>query len=254
MALVTWRITTLRGRGASAEQGCQPPAGDSANGLAIAAALGDARRVTASVLVLIGAAVLHVALFTGTTWWLLRALGGHATEAAFGMPALIKRRVGTTTVSIGPIPTGSVTILGRMGDEPASDPRDWRHLKLGKRLAILCVPWLLVIAIAMGCLGPRHAASSFAHGVTQLLLVLDLTPLVRRFFALAAVNPVSVTLGLLFAKSVALNLLPVPGLAGGGLILELVPGRRPGWMLAGSLVMLWVTVRLVYALIRLLIT
>ena len=205
-------------------------------------------------LVLIGAAVLHVALFTATTWWLLGALGGHATEAAFGTPALIKRRVGTTTVSIGPIPTGSVTILGRMADEPVSDPRDWRTLGLGRRLAILFAPWLLVVAIAIGCLGPRHAAASFAHGVTQLLLVLDLTPLVRRFLALAAVNPVWVTLGLLFAKSAALNLLPVPGLAGGGLLLELLPRRRPGWMLAGSLVMLYVSVRVIYALIRLLIT
>jgi hypothetical protein len=248
MALVSRRITTFRGRGASADRGCRPAAGDSANRLAIAAALGDARRV----LVLIGAAVLHVALFTGTTWWLLGALGGHATEAAFGTPALIKRRVGTTIVSIGPIPTGSVTILGRTADELVSDPRDWRQLGLGKRLAILFAPWVLVVAI--GCLGPRHAATSFAHGVTQLLLVLDLTPLVRRFVALAAVNPVWVTVGLLFAKSAALNLLPVPGLAGGGLVLELMPRRRPGWMLAGSLVMLYVSVRVIYALIRLLIT
>lgn len=224
--------------------------GDSAIHLAIAAVLGDARRV----LVLIGAAVLHVALFTATTWWLLGALGGHATEAAFGTPALIRPPIGTTLVSFGPIPTGSVTILGRMADEPVSDPRDWRNLALGKRLAILCAPWSIVIAIAIGCLGPRHAATSFVHGVTQLLGVLDLTPLVRRFFALAAVNPVWVTLGLLFAKSAALNLLPVPGLAGGGLLLELLPSRRRGWLLAGSLVMLYVSVRVIYALVRLLIT
>ena len=230
-----------------------PADGDSAARLAVVSALGDTRRVTANVLVLIGAAALHVALFTGTTWWLVTALGGHATEAAFGTPALIKRRVGATTVSLGPIPTGSVTILGRMGDQPANDPRDWRHLGLGTRLAILFVPWLLVIAIAIGCLGPHHAATSFAHGVAQLLLVLDLTPLVRRFFALAAVNPVQVTIGLLFAKSVALNLLPVPGLAGGGLILELMRRPRPGWMLAGTLVMLYVSVRLMYALVRVLI-
>jgi hypothetical protein len=215
--------------------------------------LGDARRMTASLLVVIGAAVLHVALFTATTWWLVTALGGRATEAAFGTPALIKRRIGDTTVSVGPIPTGAVTILGRMADEPATDPRDWRHLARGKRLAILFAPWLLVLAIAIGCLGPRHALTSFAHGITQLLFVLDLTPLVRRFFALAATNPVWVTLGLLFAKSLAINLLPVPGLAGGGLILELVPRPRAGWMLAGSLVMMYVSVRVLYALLRVLI-
>jgi hypothetical protein len=209
--------------------------------------------MTTSLLVLIGAAVLHVALFTGTTWWLLTALGGRATEAAFGTPALIKRRLGPTTVSIGPIPTGAVTILGRLADEPATDPRDWRHLGLGKRLAVLLVPWLIVFAIAIGGLGPRHAITSFAHGVTQVLFVLDLTPLVRRLFALAATSPLWVTVGLVFAKSTALNLLPVPGLAGGGLVLELMPRRRAGWMVGGTLVMLYVTVRLMYALIRVLI-
>jgi hypothetical protein len=203
--------------------------------------------------VLIGGAALHVALFTGITWALLVGLGGHATEAAFGTPALFKWRVGETTVSVGPIPTGAVAILGRMADAPATDPRDWRHLGLGRRLAVLLTPWLIVLAIAMACVGPRHAITSFAHGVHQLLFVFDLTPLVRRFLALAATQPAEVTVGLLFAKSLALNLLPVPGLAGGGVILEILNTRRTAWMTIGMLVMLYVTVRILYALVRVLI-
>ena len=221
--------------------------------LALAVGLGDARGVSASLGVLIGVAVLHVALFTGATWGLLVALGGHATQAAFGTPALIKWRVRDTTVSLGPIPTGSVTFLGCMAEDPVSDARDWRNLGLGRRLAIRFVPWLVFFAIAIASLGPARAVTSLAHGVMQLLFVLDLTPLVRRVFALAATSPVWITLGLVFAKSTALNLLPIPGLAGGGLIQELVPRLRTGWMLAGTLVMLFVTVRVVYAVIRVLI-
>lgn len=215
--------------------------------------LGDARRVTPTALALIGVAALHVALFTGLTWGLLVAVGGHATEAAFGTPALLHRRVGETKVSMGPIPTGAVTILGRMADDPATDARDWRHLGLGRRLAVLLIPWLVVLGIAMLCLGPRHAITSFARGAYQLLFVLDLTPLVRRFLALAQAHPFHVTLGVLFAKSTALNLLPVPGLAGGGVILEILNVRRSAWMVTGAAVMLYVTARLLYALARALI-
>jgi hypothetical protein len=206
-----------------------------------------------TLLVLVSAAALHVAVFTMVTWAVLAALGGHATDVAFGTPALFKRRVGETTVSVGPIPTGAVTILGRMADEPATDPHDWRHLGVARRLAVVLTPWLIVFAIAMFCLGPRHALTSFTHGVHQLLFVFDLTPLVRRFLALAAAGPIELTVGLLFAKSTALNLLPFPGLAGGGAILELLNVRRSAWMITGTLVMLYVTVRILYAMVRVLI-
>lgn len=202
------------------------------------------------VLVLIGVVLLHIVIFTATTWSLLAAVGGHATEAAFGTPALIKRRIRDTTVTFGPIPNGAVTILGRMADEPVTDPRDWRRLGLGKRLVVLAAPWLIVFAIAILCLGASRAITSFVHGLYQGLFVLDVTPLVRRLFALAATSPIYVTLGIVFAKSLAINLLPIPGLAGGGLILELAGSRRTSWVFAGMLVMLFISARVVYALIR----
>jgi hypothetical protein len=209
--------------------------------------------MTVSVLVLVGVALLHVVLFTGMTWWLVTAVGGHATEAAFGSPALVKRRLRDTTVTLGPIPTGSVAILGRVGDEPVTDPRDWRRIGLGKRLVVLLAPWVVIFAIAITCLGASRAATSFVHGLYQVVFVLDLTPLARRLFALAAASPIHVTLGLVFAKSMAVNVLPIPGLAGGGLIQELLGIRRMSWVVAGALVMLFLSARTVYALIRVII-
>jgi membrane-associated protease RseP (regulator of RpoE activity) len=205
------------------------------------------------VLVLIGVVLLQVVIFTGTTWSLLAAVGGHATEAAFGMPAVIKRRIRDTTVTFGPIPNGSVTILGRMADEPVTDPRDWRRLGLGKRLAVVMVPWLITFALAIVCLGASRMATSFVHGLYQGLFVLDLTPLVRRLFAITAASPIYVTLGIVFAKVAAVNLLPFPGFTGGGLIMELARIKRVSWIVTGTLVMLFISARVVYALIRVLI-
>lgn len=199
--------------------------------------------------VLVAIAALHVALFTGLTWALLVAVGGAATEAAFGTPPLIRFRRGDVKVSIGPFPTGSVAIAGRFGDEPVG-PRDWRRLSLPRRLTVLLAPWLVIAAIAVACLGPTHAARSFAHGLGQVLFVLDLTPLVRRFFAIATAAPLPLTLGLAFAKSLALNSLPFAGLAGGGLLQELFGTKRPAWLALSLFGMMWVTLRLVYALVR----
>lgn len=214
---------------------------------------GDARRMVMPVLVLIGVVLLQVVIFTGTTWSLLAAVGGHATEAAFGTPALIKRRIRDTTVTFGPIPNGAVTILGRMADEPATDPRDWRRLGLGKRLVVVMMPWLITFAVAIVCLGASRMVTSFVHGLYQGLFVLDLTPLVRRLFAITAASPIYVTLGIVFAKVAALNLLPFPGFTGGGLLMELTRSKRISWIVTGTLVMLFISVRMVYALIRVLI-
>jgi membrane-associated protease RseP (regulator of RpoE activity) len=192
-------------------------------------------------------------VFTGATWGLLAAAGGRATAVNFGSPGLIRWRSGETTVKVGPWPVGSVEIFGRLADEPATDPRDWRNLSVARRLAVCIVPWLLVFAIAVACLGPGRAGTSFVHGVYQLLFVLDLTPPVRRLFALMTSAPIHVGLGLVLAKSTALNALPFPGLAGGGVIMELVGKPRLPWMLFGTLVMLFVTVRVVYALVHVLI-
>lgn len=209
--------------------------------------------MTTNLVVLLGVGVLHVLVFTGATWALLVAVGGRATEAAFGTPGVIKGRIAGTAVSLGPIPTGSVTILGRLAEEPAIDPRDWRRLALGKRIVVLLVPWLIVFGIAIACLGPDRAVTSLIRGFYQVVLVLDLTPLVRRLVALVETSPIHVIVGLVFAKSTALNLLPLPGLAGGGLVMELAGVRRPTWFVLGTVVMLFVSVRLIYALIRVVI-
>lgn len=212
-------------------------------------ALRDAPVMMSGVLVLAAISTLHVAFFTGLTWALLVAVGGAATEVAFGSPPLIRFRRGEVQVSIGPFPNASVAIAGRASDEPVG-PRDWRRLALSRRLLVLLAPWLVVAAIAIACLGPAHAARSFAHGLGQALFVLDLTPLIRRFLAIVAAAPLPLTIGLTFAKLLAINSLPFAGLAGGGVLQELFGAKRPAWIALSMVAMLWVTLRMLYAVVR----
>src|SRR5437868_1429305 len=153
--------------------------------------------MTNGALIVGGVALAQLAWFAGATWALLVAVGGRATEVQLGVPRWIRWRWGGATLSLGPVPSPAVTIFGRMADEPIRDPHDWRGLSLARRLLVCGAPWLVVFAIAVGCLGARHAWLSFVHGFAQVLFVLDLTPLVRRLYALAASAPLVTTLGVM---------------------------------------------------------
>ena len=191
--------------------------------------------------------VAFVALAAGLT----ETLGGRVVELAVGSPRLFALRRRGIAMSFGPIPASSVSALGRATFEDG--PRTWSVLPLARRLVIVLGPWAALAILAAACLGPAHAARSIAHGFSQVALVLDPTPLMRSFFALARTAPLHVTFGVLLAKMVAFNLLPLATLAGGEAIDELVSTVRrrrfPTWWTILSLVVaLWLVLRFAWAI------
>lgn len=215
-------------------------------------------------LVVYVAAFAMSGVFVAVTAWLLGLVGGRATRVDLGTPPWLPLRRAAPAVRLGPLPLGVVHILG--AGEPAEvhvEPaeRDWRRLGLARQLLVTLGPWLVLAMVAVALLGPPHAARSFASAVGQLLFTLDPTPLVRRFFALAAAAPLQVTLGVLFAKLVVLNLLPFGSLAGGQAVgLLLGAGRRAAprsvqiWIILSTVfVMLYLGGRFIYAIVRVLL-
>ena len=134
----------------------------------------------------------------------------------------------------------------------------YRGLSRAKRVAIVLAPWIVVLVVAIACIGVEPALRSFVRGFPQLLLTLDLTPYVRELIAITEGAPVVAT-GILLAKLAAMNLMPFGGMAGGMLISQLaapagsdVPAGVTKYMmitLLGWLV--WTLGRAVYVVVQL---
>jgi hypothetical protein len=211
-------------------------------------------------LLLVYLTVLGVSIvFVATTAALLTAVGGRAQRIDLGTPPVIPLRRVEPAVRLGPVPLGVVEIAG--AGEPADAPlveRDWRALGIGRRLLVIVGPWLVMAGLALALLGPSGAARSFGSAIGQLIFTLDPTPLVRRFFALAAAAPPRVTAGVLLAKIVVLNLLPFGSLAGGQIVRllwsagrgELSRGGQIWLVLTTAFVMLYLGGRFAYAIVR----
>jgi hypothetical protein len=198
-------------------------------------------------------------VFAGATAGLLRLVGGRTTAIDLSSPALIPVRRAAPRIRLGPVPVGIVHIFG--AGEPAEveiGERDWRGLGLARQLIVIVGPWLALGAAAIALLGPAHAARSFGSAIDQLVFTLDPTPIVRRFFAVAAAATLPVTVGILLAKLVVLNLLPLGTLAGGKVVGVIAgAGRREPpkvvqiWLvLTAVFVLLYFGARFAYALIR----
>jgi hypothetical protein len=198
-------------------------------------------------------------VFAGVTAGLLRLVGGRTTAVDLGSPAMIPVRRAAPRIRMGPVPVGGVHMLG--AGEPAEveiGEHDWRGLGLARQLIVIVGPWLALGAAVIALLGPTHAARSFGSAIDQLVFTLDPTPLVRRFFALAAAAPLRVTVGVVLAKLVVLNLLPL-GTLGGGKVVGAIAGagrREPPkavqlWLaLTAVFVLLYFGARFAYAFIR----
>jgi len=91
---------------------------------------------------------------------------------------------------------------------------------------------LVLVAIALVCVGPMGGLRSFWHGYGQVVrggfaLVMVGEPLVRSLFGLVRVSPAWAILGIVAAKMAAFNLLPLPPLTGGQILWNLVDWRGP---------------------------
>ena len=203
-----------------------------------------------SLAIVYAALVAAMIVFAATSWALARLVGARVTSIALGAPSVTIRRR-EPAIRLGLIPNGAVELYGRAPDTDDSDPRSWKRLGLGRRLLVLAGPWLITLGVAAACLGPARALRSFGRGVEQLLLVVDLAPLVRAFVDWIAAAPLAAVAGVVFAKLTAANTVFVLG----GVLQELASPRWPGWLRAYQLasflfVFLWIGGRLAWALIR----
>lgn len=204
-----------------------------------------------------GAAFVQMALFAGASWLLARAVGARVTELALGVPQVITVRNANPKLRLGPLPSSWVALLGRGNAEEADLPGGWWQLALRSRILVILGPWIVIVAAAGVCLGPEHAIRSFARGFDQWLFTRDLTPLLRRLLDLADAAPFSTLLGIVLVKVAALNLLPIGGFAGCGVLQELATrrAREPRWfakyVLWSMLVsMVWIGGRFLWAVIQ----
>jgi membrane-associated protease RseP (regulator of RpoE activity) len=121
------------------------------------------------------------------------------------------------------------TILDRSG--PA---RRWfDDLHPIRRAAVALSGSACLLLVAVLCLGPARAWPAFLRGFVQApaAAVAPLSTgkqLVGRLTEVVSTMPLAVALGLVFTKVAALNLLPLPGLTGGEILLTLLRWKRPG--------------------------
>jgi hypothetical protein len=211
-----------------------------------------------SVLALLCAMLAVHAVFLATTCVLARLLGARIREVSMGAPKLVRFTVRGVKVVLGPVPlTASIEFPGRAPEDAEQGPGTWRELGLGTRLLLVLAPSIVTFALAILCLGQARALASIAHALPQLLIVIDTTPLTRDFLHLLATAPIAVVIGVVMAKAVALNLLPLGGLAGGGAISELTGGvnsdgpKKVAWMIASILfTLLWIGGRFAWGLVH----
>jgi membrane-associated protease RseP (regulator of RpoE activity) len=201
-------------------------------------------------LVLYLALLLHHLLFVASAWGLLVAGGGRARGISVGLLRVVHFQAGGMKVRLGLLPlTAYVDVAGMSPTDDDEDAGSWRTLPLSRRLLVTVLPWLLVLGVAVLCLGPGRALTSAARAPSQLLLVLDVTPLVRGFLHVLSTEPFAVVLGVLCAKSAIFNLLPIGSLAGARVIVEVATALRPAkqrvdkpssfWILTFVALVLW---------------
>lgn len=174
------------------------------------------------------ALLAHALVFVLSTWTITTTLGGRAKGVHLGAPRVFRFKLAGSDIELGLLPiVASVTLLGRGPADTYEGPGSFRRLGLPKRLTILLGPWVLTLLVAVLCLGPARAFRSFANAFSQILFVLDTTPLVRGFLRVLRAEPWSSVVGVLCAKLTAMNLLPLSALAGGAALHEIAVTLKP---------------------------
>ncbi|MGE3809669.1 MAG: hypothetical protein AB7K24_33810 [Gemmataceae bacterium] len=91
---------------------------------------------------------------------------------------------------------------------------------------------LLLIGLAMACLGPAEGLATFLRGFQQVVLLICFPfstgkELIARIYEVAATSPYLQALGIFAAKFAALNLFPSPVLNGGAILMALFNWGKP---------------------------
>ncbi|MCY1015765.1 hypothetical protein [Pyxidicoccus sp. MSG2] len=94
----------------------------------------------------------------------------------------------------------------------------------------LAIPWYVQIGVAMACLGPAEGFHQFTEGFPAVFNIPALPGRVERFVGLLRDGEVLRAWGIMSARMAALNLLPIPTLAGGYLMLLPWRDKSPTWV------------------------
>lgn len=142
--------------------------------------------------------------------------------AVFMGPKLLAARVAGLEAQLRaiPIPTAEVRFASVADVADDEDERTSLDvLSRPKRLAVLALPWVLLLGVCATLLGPFAAAGAFARGFVQFPAG-ALAPTSTGVTLLAALTHRHAVLSpwafaaLLATKLIAFNLLPIPGLSG----------------------------------------
>lgn len=155
-------------------------------------------------------------------------------QIGFGLPFLLKRRVNGTELKIGPVPILSFVYSSA-----------WQEAPRAKRALIAIAPWLVIGCIPPLIIGPARAfgleLSIWPRLIEGALDKERAHALISGFSNLLRgdwIDAVSVVMALM----VAVNLLPIPGVAGGHVLLALLgtrPEDRLSKVIAGVMWLLW---------------
>jgi membrane-associated protease RseP (regulator of RpoE activity) len=168
-------------------------------------------------------------------------LGATLEEVSwFWGPPYIRFRIGRVNCRFGLIPFGGYAKF--RGDQTprkfaeevmfAADmePPGFYDLHPLRRAAIMASGCLALVILAVICLGVRSAVLSLARGFVQTVPFAPWTPdwvptgreLAGRVISLFQSGPFRIVLGVLAAKLAAFNLLPVPPLNGGHIVMTFI--------------------------------
>jgi membrane-associated protease RseP (regulator of RpoE activity) len=197
------------------------------------------------IVTLVAASIPCVFLHVGSMALSGLLLGATLEEVSwFFGPPYIRIRIGQVNCRFGLIPFGGYAKFKgdqtprKATEEPlfAADlePPGFNDLHPIKRAAIHASGCLVLIILAVLCLGPVHATRSLGRGFVQFVPFAPWTPawvpegreLAARFLSVFRNGPYPFALGVLAAKLAAANLFPVPPMNGGQLILTLMEWKR----------------------------
>jgi membrane-associated protease RseP (regulator of RpoE activity) len=152
--------------------------------------------------------------------WLV---GAKVEEIVLFIGPGLRFRLGGIDYKIGLIPLGSSV---RFPNED-KDPDRFSALPLWKRLAVFASGVVALAILACLCLGPWQGVLSIWRGLDQVLIgacspMRTGRTLIRTLYAILRVDPYVIGLGIVAAKTVAVNIYPIPSLDGGSIVLALL--------------------------------
>jgi membrane-associated protease RseP (regulator of RpoE activity) len=172
-------------------------------------------------------ALLMQLLFLAFAVLLGPRLGARVEALTLGFgPRLGALPVGTGKLEIRLIPLAASVSFAGMVSAPDEAPGGFPLLHPLARAGVLLGSWAGVALLSGLLLGPQEAARAFGRAFPEMVRALDVEQ-AKALWAGFLAQDTPHALGLYAAKVLALNLLPLPTLAGGQALATLLRWKRP---------------------------